>query len=83
MPEAQRLVPSENVEHKKPARQSASPEQVPHSSVDAQEDKAPIIRAAMRARKRLEVMDECNNSGLKNVKERRLNDAGFWQASRI
>ncbi len=58
MPEAQRLAPSENVEHKKPARQSASPEQVPHSSVEAQEDSAPMIRAAMRAEKRFEVMDE-------------------------
>lgn len=58
MPEAQRLVPSENVEHKKPARQSTSPEQVPHSSVEAQEDNAPMISAAMRARKRFEVMDE-------------------------
>jgi len=58
IPEAQRLVPSENVEHKKPARQSVSPEQVPHSSVEAQEDKAPMIRAAMRANIRFEVMDE-------------------------
>jgi hypothetical protein len=83
MPEAQRLVPSENVEHKKPARQSTSPEQVPHSSVEAQEDKAPMIRAAMRAKKRLEVIDDWNDNGLKNVEERRLNDAGFWQALRI
>lgn len=58
MPEAQRLVPSENVEQRKPARQSASPEQVPHSSVEAQEDNAPMIRAAMRAEKRLAVMDD-------------------------
>ena len=83
MPEAQRLVPSENVEHKKPARQSTSPEQVPHSLVEAQEDKAPMVRAAIRANKRLEVMEEGNNRALKNVEERRLNDAGFWQVLRI
>ncbi len=61
MPEAQRLVPSEKVEHKNPARQSASAEQVPHSSVEAQEDNAPMIRAAMRAKKRLEVIDDGTN----------------------
>ena len=53
MPEAHRLVPSEKVEQKKPERQSASPEQVPHSSVEAHEDNAPMIRAAMRASARL------------------------------
>lgn len=56
MPEAQRLVPSEKVEQKKPGRQSTSPEQVPHSSVEAQEDKAPMSRAAMRANTRLGFM---------------------------
>jgi hypothetical protein len=55
-PEAQRLVPSENVEQKKPARQSASPEQVPHSSVEAQDDSAPITKAAMSAKTRLGVI---------------------------
>jgi hypothetical protein len=49
VPEAQRLVPSEKVEQRKPARQSASPEQVPHSSVEAQDESAPIRRAATRA----------------------------------
>jgi len=56
MPEAHRLVPSENVEQKKPERQSGSPEQVPHSSVEAQEDSAPIMKAARRANARLGVM---------------------------
>jgi hypothetical protein len=56
MPEAQRLVPSAKVEQKKPARQSASPEQVPHSSVEAQEDMAPIRRAAQRAIRRFAVI---------------------------
>jgi hypothetical protein len=49
MPEAQRLVPSENVEQRKPERQSASPEQVPHSSVVAQEDSAPMRNAEKSA----------------------------------
>jgi hypothetical protein len=53
MPEAQRLVPSVNVEQKKPERQSVSAEQVPHSSVEAQDDKAPMIRAANKAITRL------------------------------
>lgn len=58
MPEAHRRVPSENVEQKKPARQSASPEQVPHSSVEAQDDSAPIKKAAKRANARLGVIGE-------------------------
>ena len=57
MPEAQRLVPSEKVEQKKPERQSTSFEQVPHSSVEAQEDMAPMIRAAMSAITRLGIME--------------------------
>lgn len=56
MPEAHRLVPSEKVEQKKPARQSASPEQVPHSSVEAQEESAPITKAAKSAKTRLGVI---------------------------
>ncbi len=56
MPEAHRLVPSEKVEQKKPARQSASPEHVPHSSVEAQEDSAPIRKAAKSARTRFGVI---------------------------
>ncbi len=56
MPEEHRLVPSENVEQKKPARQSASPEHVPHSSVEAQEERPPIKNAARRARMRLELI---------------------------
>jgi hypothetical protein len=56
IPEAHRRVPSENVEQKKPDRQSASPEHVPHSSVEAQEDKAPMIRAAAIAMARLKLM---------------------------
>ena len=53
MPDPQRLVPSENAEQKKPARQSASPEQVPHSSVEAQDDSAPMSSEAKRARTRI------------------------------
>ena len=45
IPEAQRLVPSEKVEQKKPARQSGSPEQVPHSSVVAHDDKAALRKS--------------------------------------
>jgi len=56
MPEAHRLVPSEKVEQKKPERQSESPEQVPHSSVEAQDDKDPITKAAIRAKARLGVI---------------------------
>lgn len=58
MPEAHRLVPSENVEQKKPARQSGSPEQVPHSSVEAHDDSAPITKAAKSANTRLGVIGE-------------------------
>ena len=50
IPEAQRLVPSEKVEHRKPARHSSSLAHVPHSSVEAQEERLPIRRAAARAR---------------------------------
>lgn len=57
-PEAQRLVPSEKVEQKKPERQSGSPEQVPHSSVEAQEERAPITRAAQSMRARFGVIGE-------------------------
>ncbi len=56
MPEAHRLVPSEKVEQKKPERQSPSPEQVPHSSVEAQDDSAPMTKAARRANARLGVI---------------------------
>ena len=49
-PEAQRLAPSEKVEQRKPARHSASLPQVPHSSVEAQEERLPIRRAAQSAR---------------------------------
>ena len=58
MPEAQRLVPSEKVEQKKPARQSASLEQVPHSSVEAHDESAPITKAAKSAKTRLGVIGE-------------------------
>jgi len=58
MPEAHLRVPSENVEQKKPARQSESPEQVPHSSVEAQDESAPITKAAKRANARLGVIRE-------------------------
>jgi len=49
MPEPQRRVPSEKVAQKNPALQSASSEQVPHSSVDAHEERAPIRREASKA----------------------------------
>jgi len=52
MPEAHLRVPSEKVEQKKPERQSASPVQVPHSSVEAQDDSAPITKAAKRTNAR-------------------------------
>lgn len=58
MPEAHRLVPSEKVEQKKPERQSESPEQVPHSSVEAQEDNAPITKAAKSANARFGFIGE-------------------------
>jgi len=57
MPEAHRLVPSEKVEQKKPARQSASPEQVPHSSVEAHDESAPITKAAKSANTRFVVIE--------------------------
>jgi hypothetical protein len=57
-PEAHRLVPSEKVEQKKPERQSASPEQVPHSSVEAQDESDPITKAAKSANTRLGVIEE-------------------------
>ena len=58
MPEAHLRVPSEKVEQKKPERQSESPEQVPHSSVEAQDESAPITKAAKRANARLGVIRE-------------------------
>lgn len=78
MPEAHRRVPSANVEQKKPERQSASPEQVPHSSVEAQEDSAPITKAAKRANARLGVIKGIK---MKNLKKIRGSDRPrFWQA---
>lgn len=68
IPEPHRLVPSENVEQKNPERQSESAEQVPHSSVEAHEDKAPMSSAAQRARKRR------RGGAVKNMM------VGFWQA---
>jgi hypothetical protein len=75
MPEAHRLVPSEKVEQKKPARQSASPEQVPHSSVEAHDDSAPIMNAAKSARTRLGVigMKERRNTGVGGERKYREN----------
>ena len=58
MPQAHRLVPSEKAEHKKPERQFGSPEQVPHSWVEAQEDKAPITGAAIMTIRRLALIDK-------------------------
>jgi hypothetical protein len=77
MPEAHLRVPSENVEQKKPERQSASPEQVPHSSVEAQDESAPITKAARRAKARLGfIVDE---AGKPEEDKRDGNKDGFWQ----
>src|SRR5436190_22985299 len=86
MPEAHRLVPSENVEQKKPERQSESPEQVPHSSVDAQDDSAATTRAAMSAMARLEVIRkirETKRGNKKRDKSHGVRLEGFWQACMI
>jgi hypothetical protein len=68
MPEAHRRVPSEKVEQKNPERQSASAAQVPHSSVEAHDDKAPRKRAAMRTRTRFWGM---SGKGLVNSRRRK------------
>lgn len=58
MPEAHLRVPSEKVEQKKPERQSESPEQVPHSSVEAQDESAKVTAAAKMASARFGVIGE-------------------------
>ena len=77
MPEAHLRVPSENVEQKKPARQSESPEQVPHSSVEAHDVSAPMTKAAKRANARLGVI-RGKRGNLK--KKAGCRPGGFWQA---
>jgi len=83
MPEAHRLVPSEKVEQKKPERQSESPEQVPHSSVEAQDDSAATTRAAMSAMARLEVIGKTGGKIKKMGKVTGMRPTGFWQACMI
>lgn len=65
-PEAHRRVPSLNVEHKNPARQSTSPLQVPHSSVFEHDPTPTRMRTHNRARRRRRVsgpmsMGHCNH----------------------
>jgi len=81
MPEAHRLVPSEKVEQKKPERQSPSAEQVPHSSVEAQDDSAPMTKAARRANARLGVIGGIKGKNVGN--DDGDGRPGFWQAFMI